>query len=213
MNIGDSRRAFAALGLCVALTMAVGAASFGAQTEPRDLPANPPQTEATAQNGAQAPQQDRLLDRRDGAQAGRLGDRLDRRLDFLHQRLRISAAQERVWDDFASAVRGEAQTVRDRFEDRRDRVRDGRRGRPTVVERLERRQQTLANRSARVDHLLSALRPLYAALNANQKQTADRLFFRPEAERGRFFNRRVPGSDGRFDRFGRSDRRFDRNYF
>jgi hypothetical protein len=233
MNRKYSRRVLAALGVGVALSFAVGAASFGAQTGPSDLPAIPPQTEAPAQDRAQAPQQDRQLDRRDGGQLNRrdggLSDRrggpLERRLDFLHERLRITAAQERVWDDFANVVRDETQAAGDRFADLRDQFRgrqgdgrrndgrrdDGRRGQPSVVERLEQRQQRLANQSARVDHLLSALRPLYAALNANQKQIADQLFFRPGADGGGFFNRRVPGPGSRF--FDRFDRRFDRNYF
>jgi hypothetical protein len=71
-----------------------------------------------------------------------------------------------------------------------------------VLDRLEHRQQTLSVESARIDHMLGALRPLYAALDPTQKRTADRLFFRPDAEQAGFFNPRAPGfgADGRLDR-------------
>jgi len=101
--------------------------------------------------------------------------------------------------------------LQDGLQNRRD---DARRGPPTVVERLERRQEQLTVQSARVDHLLRALRPLYAELNADQKDTADRLFFRPGADgggQGRFFNRRVPGP-GRFNFDGLRRREGDRSF-
>jgi hypothetical protein len=218
MNSKQSRRLLAVLGIGAVLTLAAGAASFGAQTTPRDLPASPPQSETQTQNRDQGTQGLRPYAPRDrdGGRFGRRGNPVERRLAFLHERLNIRANQETVWDSFADAVRSEAQAMRGRFENARERFRDrrdgarrgdDRRGPPSVVERLERRQEMLADQSARVDHLLQAIRPLYAALDQNQKRTADRLFFRAGGmgmmggEQGRFFNRRVPGPGaGGFDR-------------
>jgi hypothetical protein len=221
MNSRHSRRVLAALGVGVALTLAAGATSFGAQTGPRELQGNPSNEQPLPGRA-----QDRQVNRRDGATVERRGDRLERRLNFLHQQLHIRANQEGVWNRFADSVRDDAQDALDRFQDRRGDFRgrgDGRRedrrengqrrdgerfAPPSVVERLERRQERLANQTARIDHLLTAVRPLYAALDAAQRQTADRLFFpagRGDGRNGgRFFNRRVPGPDA-----GRGDRSFD----
>src|SRR5258705_3436809 len=90
----NSRRLLAALGVSVAV--AIGAPMLAsAQPAPRSLPASP------------APSQDRgVQDQADrGGQYGRRDDRLERRLDFLHSQLRITAAQERLWGDFANVVK------------------------------------------------------------------------------------------------------------
>jgi periplasmic protein CpxP/Spy len=216
MNSRQSRRVLAALGLGIALTIAVGAAS-DAQDAPRGLPANP-QSQGPAPDQVRPNPSDPPFDRRDGAPLARRGDRLERRLDFLHQRLRVTAAQEPVWEDFANVIRQETQAMRERLQDAREDFRgrqgdrgndarrdDTRRPPPTVLNRLEDRQQTLTIESARIEHILRALRPLYGALDQTQKRTADRLFFRPDAEQGGFFNRRMPfpGWGGGFGpRFG-----------
>jgi hypothetical protein len=184
-----SRRALVAFGLGVTLSITSAAASFAAQT----APGRPPATSTDRER-----EETRDLNRQESSQGGP-----------RDQRLRITRAQERAWNNFADVVRGEADVARDRLQERRD---DARRGPPNVVERLERRQQQLMAQSARLDHLLRALRPLYAELNRDQKDTADRLFFRPGADGGgRFFNRRVLGP-GRFNFNGLRRREDNRPY-
>jgi hypothetical protein len=217
-----SRRGLTALAGGVAMTAVVAAVSFAQDTGPRDLPATPPPaaSQGTDQNAAPGGQNLRPFEPRERGRFNRRGDRLDRRLDFLHRSLRINASQEQLWNDFANVVRTDADATRDRFDGRRDRFRgprEGRRGdrrddQTSVVERLEQRQQRLADRSARTERLLAALRPLYGALDADQKAAADRLLFRPgddnDRDRG-YFNRRFPSPYGR-DRFGPP---FARDYF
>lgn len=221
MNGKLSRHRLAALGIGAALMLAASASSFGAQTAPGGVPASPPQGQTQTQDREQntqglRPYMPRNRDGRAGGRFERRGGGVERRLSFLHERLGIRADQESVWNTFADVVRTEARTVRGQADEVRGRVRDrrdgagrgeGRRGPPSVVERLERRQQMLADRSDRAGRLLQELRPLYAALDQNQKRTADRLFFRMGeigGDQGRFFNRRVPGPGGpggpRFDR-------------
>ena len=193
------------MALSVGAGLIVAGNTFAAQTTvPRQQP-------PAQQQGQAAPAPDRQGDRPNG----RFANRVERRLDFLHYEIRITDAQQRLWDNFAAAVRDEAQQVRDRVVQGagpgRERGPDGRRtdndrrGPPSVVERLEQRQQRLANQTARVDRLLSTLRPLYAALDANQKRTADRLLFQED------FNRFGRGS-GRFAMNGRFGRGFERDY-
>jgi hypothetical protein len=209
MNRIYSRRLLTALGVSVAV--AIGASSMSsAQPAPRPLPGNP-----TYNQDRGGPP-----DRRDDRQNNRREDRLERRLDYLHSQLRITSAQQRLWDDFANAVR----QTSDRIADQRpgfDRDRDGyrgprddrndqyrrdndRRNPPSILDRLERRQENLAQRSDQLNRLVTTLRPLYDALSPDQKRVADRELFQPRGDFGR----------GRFTRFDRSNDRpyYDREY-
>jgi periplasmic protein CpxP/Spy len=209
MNLKNSRGALLALGIGMGLALGLIPAISGAQTAPRQLPANP-QADQAPPPPAQSNRADpRGFDRR----ANRFDERLDRRLDFLHAELRITPAQEQVWATFADAVRREAREGRDQYFDRRggDAFRggpDGRYERPGIVERLERRQQGLEERGAYYERLLNALRPLYGALSEEQRRAADEHLFSPGREDRRFGPRRF-GMDRDFGRFRP---RFDRPY-
>ena len=219
MNYKAFRRVAVALGVSsVAILTAV--TSYGAQTTPRGLPASPPsQSQNDSQAGAPAPQAN-PQDQRGNFRPFVSRSPLERRLDYLHDRLRIRANQERLWNDFADAVRDQARGMRDEFQDfremfgdRRDRRGpdrdarrdDRRRGEPTVIERLERRQRALNQRREALDRVITALRPLYAAFDETQKRIADDEFFRPNRMQNRFFFRRMP----RFGGYGGFDRGYD----
>ena len=219
MNLRSSRSALLALGIGAAMTAGLMPLVSAAQTPPpQQLPANP------QANRAAPPPNRGDFDRR----AERAEERLERRLGFLRSELRITPAQEQAWEAFADAVRREDQQDRDRFRARRDQIRggpDGRGERPGIVERLERRQQGLEEQSAHYERLLSALRPLYAALNEDQRRAADEnLFSRGLEDRGRRGGFRRYGMNQDFGRgFSRSFERpfgpfeppydsFDRDY-
>jgi hypothetical protein len=226
MNRIASPRAIAALGLGLAMAMSAGIPAGSAQPGPRPLP------NLQNQDRGVDRQPDRAFDRRDDRQNGGQSDRrdgrgfgedrLERRLTYLHTQLRIAPAQERAWMTFADAVREQASDrLRDRRVDERDQFRgppnDARRGPPSVVERLEERQRMLADRSADLDRVVRALRPLYASFTDEQRRAADRELFQPAdgalaGRGGRGFGdfRGGPG----FDR-GRADPRdnpTDRDY-
>lgn len=192
MNRITSWRAVAALGIAVALATAAGIQVSSAQTGPRPLP--------NLQNQQQDPQYDRRETREYGGRSdfrggrgfGNPEQRLDRRLAFLHDRLRITPAQERAWTEFTSVLRDE---VRERP---RDRDFDDRRGPASVLDRLEERQQRLADRRADLDRVIRAVQPLYASFSEGQKRTADRLMFMGESRRREMRDERG-GSRGRFD--------------
>jgi hypothetical protein len=205
------RRGLAALGIAMGLAMTAGIPASSAQTGPRALPnlQNQPQDQY---------QYDRRDDRLPGAQYDRRDDRdartpsqqLDRRLSFLHEQLRITPRQERLWIALADVLREEMQ---DRGERRylNDRIRA-----PNVLERLEQRERRLADATQRMDHILSALRPLYASFSEEQKRTADRLMFQADGRRaGDGFGRdrgfdRGPGGPGADRDRDRDGRFFDR---
>jgi len=203
-----TRHGLAALGIAMGLAMTAGIQASSAQDGPRALPGF--QTQQQDQYGYDR-RDDRVqggqYDGRDARAARSPEERLDRRLSFLHERLRITASQERLWRAFANVLHDE---VQDR-PGRREYIRA-----PSVVERLEQREQRLAERRERADHVLRALRPLYASFSEEQKRTADRLMF--QADGGRGFGRGGfdrgpgrPGLDRDRDRDGRFDRQ-DRDY-
>jgi hypothetical protein len=220
MNLKSSRSAMIALGIAAAATVGLAPVISSAQTPPQQLPADP--------NRATPAPNDRADPRGFDRRANRFEDRLERRLNFLHSELRITPQQEQAWATFADAVRREAQTGRDQFFDRRDEFRGGL-GRnappPSIVERLEQRLQGLEERGAYYDRLLSALRPLYAALSDDQKRAADENLFNPgRDDRGprgwrRYgFNRDFDRDYGRFGRgnyrgFERPGGPFDPPYY
>ena len=203
-----SRRGITVLGIGMALALSAGITASSAQTGPRVLPSSPQyQDPALDQPDRQfdrnyAPNDRRFLNDRNNDRFARPEERLERRLAFLHNELRITPAQERGWQALAAVLQDE---VRDRmrFENRRYfRA-------PSVVERLQERQQMLAERGTDLDRVISVFRPLYASFSAEQKRTADRLMFQPERGRG-FGDRRVGapgfGADPALDRFERGDR-------
>ena len=210
MNRTISWRTIAALGIATSIALAAGIQVSSAQTEPRTLPnlQNPqdrPYDRGTdGQYGGQSDfGHERGIENRDRRGFGNLQGRLERRLAFLHTRLRITPAQERAWTAFATVLQNEA---RDRLGDR-----NGFRGRGepgqdrSVIERLEERRQRMADRSVDLERVIQAVQPLYASFSEEQKRTADRLMFAPDRVRG--FADAGRGRPG-YDRGG-VDRRYD----
>jgi hypothetical protein len=199
MNNVLLRRGILALG--ISLTVAIVANAPASFAQPQPLPGpqyQTPQYPPPPPN-AQYPNQDqyrygRGFDRAPGERRGG-ENRIDRRLTFLHQRLGIKPAQETAWTQFASEVRateGQPTNMLDR-----EREAAG-----NVVQRLELRERVLERRSADLDRVLQALRPLYASLSDEQKRTADQLLFRSEQRPGfaagpGFRNGPRPGFGGR----------------
>ena len=200
MNLKSSRSALLALGIATAAIVGFMPVLGSAQTPPQQLPATPNRAAPAPNDRGDA----RGYDRR----GNRFDDRLDRRLGYLHSELRITPAQEQLWAGFADAVKSEAQAGRDRFRDRREEFRADRDNRryqpPSIVDQLERRQQGLEERGAYYDRLLSALRPLYAALSDEQKRAADENLFNP--------GRDDRGPPRGWRRYGFNGDGFDRDY-
>ena len=142
---------------------------------------------------AQAAQQQRAPE---GARAQRQGperrftmpsERVEARLAYARTALKITDAQQPQWDNFANVLRKHARDMDQRFQQRRTQWEAARaqrgegapgaqaRVRPNVnaIERLERTQQRMAQRSARLNEVIAAAKPLYASLTPEQRQVAD----------------------------------------
>lgn len=112
-------------------------------------------------------------------------ERLEARLAYVRTALKITDAQQAQWDSFANVLRKHARDMDQRVQKFRAARADGAKTaqRPdrrnvTAIERLERTQQRMAERSARLTEVISAAKPLYATLSPDQKQVADEMIAR-----------------------------------
>jgi len=106
------------------------------------------------------------------------GERIDARLAYLKTALKITPAQEKQWNALAAVLRRQAHDMDAKIQEHRQaREAQGQTPRtpPTAIERLERRQQFLADAAKRTGAILTAAKPLYASLSPEQKQTADEM--------------------------------------
>jgi hypothetical protein len=116
-------------------------------------------------------------------------ERMEARLASVHKALNITDAQQAQWENFANVLRRHASDM-----DQRIQQRIAQRGEPgaqrperpqaSAIERLERHQQRLAQRSARLDEVVAVAKPLYAELSPEQKQIADQMLSRDGQRRG-----------------------------
>lgn len=103
-------------------------------------------------------------------------ERVEARLAYLRTALKITDAQQSQWEAFANTLRKQAKDMDSRVQARRAQRAEGKRdGRPTAIERLERRQERLALASTRLNELVTAAKPLYTALTPEQQKIADEL--------------------------------------
>ena len=118
-------------------------------------------------------------------------ERVEARLAYIRTALKITDAQQPQWDAFANVLRKQAQQ-RDEFH--RTRHTEGAQGAQpqhhTAIERLERRQKMMAFASQRLDEVVAAAKPLYAALSPEQQKIADEMLARQGQGHGRMGHHR-----------------------
>lgn len=106
------------------------------------------------------------------------GERIDARLAYMKTALKITPAQEKPWNTLAAVLRRQAHDMDAKIQEHRQaREAQGQTQPtpPTAIERLERRQQMLADAAKRTGAILTAAKPLYAALSPEQQQTANEM--------------------------------------
>lgn len=123
-------------------------------------------------------------------------DRVEARLAYLKTALKITDAQQPQWNAYAETRRKQAREASQRMQTRKAQMAERQSGaRPTAIQRMERRQAMLAAASTRLNETLAAVKPLYAALSAEQQKIADEVLV-PRG-RGGFFQRRGGHGHGR----------------
>jgi len=136
-------------------------------------------------------------------------ERVEARLAYIRTALKITDAQQPQWQGFENVLRKHARVMDVRMTKRRaamdERMKQRQAGgqqqdaqrpqRPNVsaIDRLERTQQRMAERSTRLNEVIAAAKPLYASLSPEQKQVADDLL----ARQGRGGHHQRHGRGGR----------------
>jgi LTXXQ motif family protein len=109
-----------------------------------------------------------------GDRGGMMADRVESRLEFLKDQLKITEAQMPQWDRFADALRSTATSMTGM----QQQMMQG--GMPaSLPDRLGLHEQMLSAHLERVKDIKAALDPLYAALSGEQKKLADQLIMSP----------------------------------
>jgi hypothetical protein len=98
---------------------------------------------------------------------------LDGRLAFLKAELKITSEQEQVWNDYASAVRANADSLKERCKEIKEIKEEDKR--PPLPERLDLRTKMMEARLEALRTKAKSLKPLYDALSDEQKATVDEL--------------------------------------
>jgi hypothetical protein len=93
-------------------------------------------------------------------------EHVEGRIAFLRTELKVTDAQQPLWEAVAEALRAAARAPGDTMQQDASQ---------TLTSALERRERMLAARLDAVRGLRSAVEPFYAALDAAQKATADKL--------------------------------------
>lgn len=112
------------------------------------------------------------------------------RIAFLQAELKLTAAQQPLFAKVADEIRASAKAMEARHTARREQAAAQSAPAPGAVERLEQRQAAMTEIVAAQGRFIAALKPLYASLTDEQRQTADLLFSRGSAAG-------MPGGKGR----------------
>jgi protein CpxP len=96
---------------------------------------------------------------------------LERHIDHVKSALKITPAQEPLFNTWAQAMRDNAAETQKSFDD----LRATRDQHHTAVDRLQTDVQLTQLRAGQDQRLLDVFKPLYASLSADQQKTADQL--------------------------------------
>ena len=101
---------------------------------------------------------------------------IDGRLAYLKTELKITDAQESLWDAYANAARDNAQAMTARCTTM---MSQGGSKTLALPDRLDQHEQFMAAQLDSLRTMNKALKPLYAALSDSQKQVANQLMWGP----------------------------------
>jgi zinc resistance-associated protein len=144
--------------VAVSSFLALGTVAATAQTpSPPTAPA-PQQTE---------PQQTGPRREREPLSRAAIDSLTDARIAGIQAGLKLNAEQQRLWPPVEQALRAIASDRADRMEARRGQASQSQ---PDLMQRLERRAELSTRNAQRVTALATAVKPLWAALDDNQKR-------------------------------------------
>ncbi len=120
------------------------------------------------------------------AERSQVREAVAQRIDALHRKLRISPAQQTLWDQFADTMLRNALDSEGRFRARQAQTPPG------AADGLAERAQAAQARADMLQHLSASFRALYEAMPADQRLLADQVFRQAQRQEGRHGPPRVP---------------------
>ena len=97
--------------------------------------------------------------------------RIEQRITYLHQQLKITPAQETQWKAFADATREDGETMGKLYERRMKGIES-----ETALDNMHEYAQLTQAHADGAKKLAAAFEPLYSSLSTQQKQLADSTF-------------------------------------
>src|SRR6516162_8609249 len=102
-----------------------------------------------------------------------MANHIEGRLAYIKAELKITEAQEPLWNTYAAAARDNANAMRAHCATMMSKRS------ANLLDRLDQHEQLMAAQLDAVRAMNKSLKPLYAALSDDQKKTADQLFWGP----------------------------------
>ncbi|MEE4238816.1 MAG: Spy/CpxP family protein refolding chaperone [Anderseniella sp.] len=102
-------------------------------------------------------------------------DRIDGRLAFLKTELKITDAQEEVWDSLATTIRNNAEVHNAMMKNRMEEMQSGEFFKKPLPDRLAMQEAHMESRLQQIKDVRSSLDKLYADLDDSQKKSADEI--------------------------------------
>lgn len=152
-------------GLVSALTFASMTGLAAAQSTPPAAPAAPQRVAPTAQQAVPPANV--------AARSYTTEERIEARVQDLHQRLGIRPEQESKWKGVAAAMRENGKNMEAAMEKRRDAW-----AKMSAIEDLKSYQQMSEAHSDALKNMIDAFTPLYESMSADQRRAADEVFHR-----------------------------------
>lgn len=116
------------------------------------------------------------------------GRYVEGRIAFLKTELKLTAAQQPLFDKLADEMRTSAKTMQERHAQHHQTSATPAEPQ-SALEMLERRSEMMKEMTAAQDRYLAAFRPLYQSLSEEQKKTADELLARAGGPGGKMNHR------------------------
>jgi hypothetical protein len=109
------------------------------------------------------------------AMCSAMGSHIEGRLAYIKAELKVTDAQDALWNAYAVAARDNAKTMIARCST----MMGKRDSQVSLPDRLDQNEQLMAAQLDAMRAMDKALKPFYAALSDGQKKTADQLFWSP----------------------------------
>lgn len=104
------------------------------------------------------------------------GKYVEGRVAFLKTELKLTQAQQPLFDKLADEMRTGAKAMQEHHAQRQQASTTAPAAPLSALEKLEKRQAAMKDFTAAQDRYLAAFRPFYQSLSPEQKKTADELF-------------------------------------